>query len=228
MTEISHPRFPFDIIGFDLDGTLLDTTADLAAAVNHALASAGRATLTVDQVRPMVGGGGRHMLAQGMAATGGCSEEELDTLLQRLLAYYEAHIADLTRPFPGALAALERLADAGLKLAIVTNKREHLARLVLDQLDLTVRFATIIGGDRLGDGRGKPARDLIDLMINECGGGRAAFVGDTIYDVQAARNAGIPVVTFNPGFPDMPAGDLGADAVIEHYDQLLPTLERFG
>ncbi|MBB4152796.1 phosphoglycolate phosphatase [Sphingomonas jinjuensis] len=228
MTEISRPRFPFDIVGFDLDGTLLDTTADLAAAVNHALASAGRATLTIDQVRPMVGGGGRHMLAQGMAATGGCTDDELDALLQRLLAYYEEHIADLTRPFPGALAALDRLAEVGVKLAIVTNKRERLARLVLGQLRLTGRFATIIGGDRLGDGRGKPARDLIDLMIEECGGGRAAFVGDTVYDVEAARNAGISVVTFNPGFPDMPTGDLGADAVIDHYDALIPTLERLG
>jgi phosphoglycolate phosphatase len=152
----------------------------------------------------------------------------LDLLLQRLLAYYEAHIADLTRPFPGALAALDRLAAAGVKIAIVTNKRERLARLVLDQLGLTHRFATIIGGDRLGDGRAKPARDLIDLMVDECGGGRAAFVGDTVYDVQAARNAGIPVVTFNPGFPDMPAGDLGADAVIDHYDALIPAIERLG
>ena len=60
--------FSFDIVGFDLDGTLLDTSGDLAAAVNHALASAGRAPLPVERVRPMIGGGSRHMLAQGMAA----------------------------------------------------------------------------------------------------------------------------------------------------------------
>ncbi len=224
--------FPFSIVGFDLDGTLLDTSGDLAAAVNHALMSAGRPPLPVDRVKPMIGGGARHMLAQGMAATGGCTESELDTLQERLLAYYEAHLVVETKAFPGCLEALAALADRGVVLGVVPNKRQRFAQIILDRLGLSGRFATIIGGDTLGPERGKPEPDLIELMVQRCGpkasGGRAAFVGDSIYDVRAARAAGLPVIACSFGFLQQPVGTLGADAVIDRYDELLPTLERLG
>ena len=123
MTPNSSPRSPFDIVGFDLDGTLLDTSGDITAAVNHALASAGRDTLSVDRVRTMIGGGSRHMLAQGMAATGDCSEDELDRLQRRLLDYYAENIAVETQPFPHCLAALDTLAAGGARLAVVDRTR---------------------------------------------------------------------------------------------------------
>lgn len=220
--------FPFEIVGFDLDGTLVDSSGDLTAAVNHALAQAGRAPLTVAQVRPMIGGGSRHMLRQGMDATGGCTEEELDRLQALLLAHYEANIANETRPFPGCLEALDVLAARGVTLAVVTNKYEHLARLVLEELGLTARFATIIGGDTLGPGRGKPEPDTIRKMVADCGGGRAAFVGDSIYDVRAARAAGLPSVAVSFGFLTGPAEELEADALIDGYAELIPALERLG
>ncbi|HEX8384046.1 MAG TPA: HAD-IA family hydrolase [Sphingomonas sp.] len=220
--------FPFDVIGFDLDGTLLDTSGDLAAAVNHALHSVGRAPLSVERVRPMIGGGSRHMLAQGMAATGGCTDAELDLLQQRLLAFYEANIAVLTGPFPGALDALDELARRGVALGIVTNKNERLARLLLGELGLTDRFASIVGGDTLGPGRAKPLPDLVHLMVERCGDGRAAFVGDSIYDVTAGRAAGLPTVAVSFGFLQGPIEELGADAVIDHYAELIPALERLG
>lgn len=218
--------FPFAVVGFDLDGTLLDTSGDLAAAVNHALASAGRPPLAVEQVRPMIGGGSRHMLAQGMAATGGCSEAELDVLQRRLLDFYEANIAALTRPFPHALDALDALAARGVRLGIVTNKNERLARLVLGELGLTDRFDAILGGDTLGPGRAKPAPDPILAMVERCGGGRAAFVGDSIYDTQAARAAGCSSVAAGFGFLQQPVEELGADAVIDSFGELVGTLER--
>lgn len=230
MADLPSTPAGFDIVGFDLDGTLLDTSGDLAAAVNHALASAGRPTLPVERIRPMIGGGSRHMLAQGMAATGGCTEAELDILQARLLAHYEAHIADRTQPFPGCLAALDALAAAGATLAVVTNKNERLARIVLGALGMTDRFATIIGGDTLGPGRGKPKPDLIELMVERCAaknnGGSAVFVGDSIYDVEAARAAGLPVIACSFGFLAQPVESLGADAVIDHYDELMPALGR--
>lgn len=221
---MAHLRF--DIIGLDLDGTLLDTSGDLAAAVNHALASAGRPLLTVEQVKPMIGGGARHMLAQGMAATGGCDDAELDVLHRRLLDYYEANISRLTQPYPDALDTLDRLAATGIKLAIVTNKLERFARAVLGDLGLTDRFACIIGGDTMGPGNGKPSRKPIDAMIERCGGGTAAFVGDSIFDVAAAHAAGIPAVACRFGFLMQPVEELGADAIIDGFDQLIPTLER--
>ena len=218
--------FPFSIVGFDLDGTLLDTSGDLAAAVNHALASIGRAPLPVDRVRTMIGGGSRHMLAQGMAASGGCDEAALDGLQQRLLDFYEANIAVHTRPFPGTIDALDRLAASGVVLGVMTNKVERLARMVLEQLGLADRFAAIIGSDTMGPGTAKPSPIAIQAMIARCGGGRAAFVGDSVYDVQGAHAAGLPVIACAFGFLDRPVEALGADATIDDYADLIPTLER--
>ncbi|MFN3432977.1 MAG: HAD-IA family hydrolase [Sphingomonas sp.] len=217
---------PFDIVGFDLDGTLLDTSGDLAAAVNHALASADRPLLTVEQVKPMIGGGARHMLAQGMAATGGCDEPTLDVLHRRLLDYYEEHIAVLTQPYPGVLDALDTLAARGARLAVVTNKLEGLARKLLDALDLTSRFACIIGGDTMGAGNAKPSPKPIYEMLARCGGGTAAFVGDSIFDIRAGHAAGLPTIACSFGFLMQPVEELGADAVIDGYGELIPTLER--
>lgn len=217
-------EFPFDVVGFDLDGTLLDTSGDLAAAVDHALASAGRPPLGVERVRPMIGGGSRHMLAQGMDATGGHTEAELDELQARLLAFYEANIVVRTRPFPGALDALDALAARGVQLGIMTNKVERLAVKVLDALGLTARFAAVVGGDTVG--RGKPDPAGIIEMVRRCGGGRAAFVGDSTYDVEGARNAGLPVVAVSFGFLSQPVETLGADAVVDGYGDLVRALER--
>lgn len=217
---------PFDIVGFDLDGTLLDTSGDLAAAVNHALASAGRPALTVEQVKPMIGGGARHMLAQGMAATGGCDEATLEVLHRRLLEHYEANIAVLTRPYPQALAVLDELAARGARIAVVTNKLEGLARKVLDMLDLTRRFDCIIGGDTMGPGNAKPSPKPIYEMLARCGGGTAAFVGDSIFDIRAGQAAGLPTVACAFGFMMQPVEELGADAIIHGYGELIPALER--
>ncbi len=221
MTKIS-----FDIVGFDLDGTFVDTSGDLTQAVNHALADAGRPLLTRQQVIPMIGGGAKHMLRQGMEATGGCDEGELTRLHRLLLDHYEANIAVHSRPFPGAMAALDALAAMGVRVAIVTNKLEALARLLLDELAISDRFGCIIGGDTLGPGKSKPNRAPIDAMIKRCGGGRAAFVGDSHFDIDAARNAGIPSVACSFGFLMQPVAELRADAVIDHFDELLPTLAR--
>ncbi|SFP48370.1 HAD-IA family hydrolase [Sphingomonas rubra] len=217
---------PFDIVGFDMDGTLLDTSGDLAAAVNHALASAGRPPLTVAAIKPMIGGGARHMLAQGMAATGGCDDDELDVLHRRLLDHYEANMVVHTAPYPHALDALDALAARGVRLAVVTNKIERYAAEVLATLGLSDRFACLIGGDTLGAGNAKPSPAPIHAMIERCGGGRAAFVGDSIYDVRAAKAAGVPVIACAFGFLDRPVAELGADATVDDYRELLPTLER--
>lgn len=212
--------FPFTIVGFDLDGTLLDTSADLAAAVNHALATEGRAPLPVDRVRPMIGGGGRHMLSLALAATGGGDRSMLDRLYPVMIDFYAANIAIHTMPFPGALPMLDALAGLDVTIALVTNKAERLARLLLDAVGITGRFATIVGG------AGKPSPAPIEAMIARCGGGRAAFVGDSVYDVGAAHAAGIPAIACAFGFLNQPVETLGADAVIAHFDDLIPVLER--
>ena len=220
-------QFPFDVVGFDLDGTLVDSNRDLAPALNHALATIGRAPVAPETVREFVGGGTRLMLARALEHTGGAlPEAEFEATLGELLTYYEAHIADHTLPYPGCLEALDALAARGCKLAVITNKLEVFSRLLLDALDMTNRFELILGGDTLGPGRAKPAPDMIDTAILTLGGGTFAMVGDSSFDVRAARNARVPVVAVAFGYNDMPAAELGADAVIGHYDELLGALER--
>ena len=223
--------FPYDCVGFDLDGTLLDTAWDLGHALNHALSSIGRATIPLEDVRGLIGGGTGQMLRNGMARTGGVDEEILPDLTETLVTYYEANIARHTKLYPGGEAMLSALEARGVKLAVATNKREALAVRLFDALGLTHRFATIIGGDTLGLDRAKPKPDMLHEMVRRVQGTsgvavRAAFVGDTTYDVGAARAAGLPVIAVSFGFCDLPPHELGADAVIDHFNALIPTLER--
>lgn len=220
-------HFPFRIVGFDLDGTLLDTHADLGHALNHALVQIGRPTVPITEVRDLIGGGAKRMLQKALSVTGGpVSDATLSEMHRALIRFYDANIAVHTCLFPGGEAMLDDLASRGVQLAVVTNKLESLARKVLDELGLTERFFTIIGGDTLGPGRAKPAPDLLHEMLARSGGGAAAFVGDTTYDTGAARAAGLPCVAVSFGFCDLPPGELGADVVIDHFDQLIPALER--
>ena len=215
--------FRFTTVGFDLDGTLLDTSRDLGAAVNHALSLAGRAPVPHERVSGLIGGGARLMLNRALDLTGGSAGIDPEALFAELLTYYAANIAVHTGPYPGTLAMLDQLAAQGVKLAVVTNKREAMTRALLDALGLTDRFACIIGA---GTYLLKPAPAALNAMVVQCGGGAAAFVGDTTFDIGAARAAGLPSIAVSFGFCDAPPHELGADAVIDHFDQLIPALTR--
>lgn len=214
-------RFPFDIVGFDLDGTLLDTSRDLGAALNHALATIGRDPVPYEEVRNLIGGGSGLMLRRALALTGGDEGIEFEALRQVLIGHYGENIANHTTLFPGGEAMLDSLASAGVKLAVVTNKPHHLSLRLFDQLGLSHRFASIIGG---GIHPLKPAPDALYAMVAACGGGRAAYVGDTTFDTHAAAAAGMPCIAVSFGFNDLPPHDLEADSVIDHFDELLPAL----
>ena len=221
--------FPFDIVGFDLDGTLVDTNPDLAPAINVALEAAGRPTISADSTRKLIGGGSRKMLQRGLDLTGGpVPDRQFEELYARLLTFYEANIAVHSRPYPGALDALDELSGKGVRLAVVPNKPEYLAAKLLDALDMRARFASLLGGDTLGPGRGKPAPDMIIETIARCGGGSFAMVGDSSFDVRAAKAAGKPCVALSFGYNDLPVAELGADVVIDRYDELVPALAALG
>jgi phosphoglycolate phosphatase len=216
-------KIPFDIVGFDLDGTLIDTSGDLAAAVNFAIGTVGRAAFPVDAIRPFVGKGAKVMLERALAASGGCDEALLSDLLPVLLDHYQQNLAIHSIPYPGLAAAMDALDAAGVRLAICTNKAERFAVPLMHQLGLADRFASIIGGDTVGVGKPDPAP--IHAMIERAGGGRCVFVGDTINDIAGARNAGVPSVAVSFGFLDGPVEALDADGVIDHFDELVPLLE---
>lgn len=216
-------KFPRTIL-FDLDGTLVDTAPDLAAAMNHVLATFDRPPLPVDDVRHLVGHGARALINAGLAATGAARPDMIEAALPVFLDYYAAHIADASRGFDGVEPALDALAAAGCRLAICTNKPTGLAAALVAALGWQSRFAAIIGFDLAP--QPKPDAAHVHATLAACGGDAAtsAFVGDTATDVGAARNAGLPIVLVSFGFADAPAATLGADAVIDHYDLLLPAL----
>ena len=139
------------------------------------------------------------------------------------LEHYQAHIADNTRPFAGVEAALDALSAQGVALAICTNKLEGLARMLVDALGWNGRFEAIVGGDTLAVRKPDPAPLL--LAIDRAGGGPGAFVGDSITDTDTARAAAVPCVAVSFGFSDRPAEQLGADRLINHFDELSAVLE---
>lgn len=193
---------------FDLDGTLIDTAGDLAAAMNHALACAGRPPVEASAVRHLVGHGARAMLKAGFAAHGAAPDEKaMDGHVADFLDYYLAHIADLSRPFPGAVEALQDLADSGAALAVCTNKREAPARLLLETLGLTDRFVAIVGMDTTA--RAKPDPLPVRRCLDLAGVARAVFVGDSDTDIRAAANAGLPCLFADFGYGP---GDLAPTA----------------
>lgn len=212
----------FRTIAFDLDGTIADTAPDLMAALNHALEAADRPALPLLTVRSMIGHGTRALLRQGLAATGTATDAEIDASYPVLMTYYEQHICDETRAYPHVESALDALAAAGVSLAICTNKPARMSRLLIDALGWRDRFAAIVGGDTLSVT--KPNAAPLHHAIDLAGGGPAAFVGDSITDIDTARAAGVPCVAVSFGFADRPASALGADRTIDDFDELMAAL----
>jgi phosphoglycolate phosphatase len=213
-------------IVFDLDGTLVDTAPDLTAALNHALSTLGRAPVDPASVRHMVGHGARKLLENGLAATGGSTPELVEAGVTPFLDYYATHICAGSRPYPGVEAAMDALTAAGSTLAVCTNKPQALADALIAALGWTARFAAVVGADSVP--ARKPDPGHLDATLAAAGGSRAScvFVGDSIVDVGTARAAGVPVIAVSFGFSDRPVEDLGADAVIDHYDELLAAMSR--
>jgi phosphoglycolate phosphatase len=209
------------ILVFDLDGTLVDTAPDLVTTLNVIVAAIGRPPLAYAAAVMKVGYGARAMLEAALAETGGVPEPPgLDALTDRFIAHYADHIADRSRPFPGTVAALDRFAAQGWRLAVCTNKLEGLARQLLAELGLADRFAAITGPDTFGFRKPDP-RHLVET-IRLAGGDRdaAVMVGDSHVDVDTAKAAAVPVVAVSFGYSTRPVASLGADRVIDHYDQL--------
>ena len=184
---------------FDLDGTLIDTADDLGAALNHALVSAGLPSATFQSMRGYVGHGAAAMLAKAIRDIGVADEDvDREALLREFLSYYEAHIADNSRPFPGVIEAIAVLRRDGARIAICTNKRERFARLLIEKLSLGALFEAIVGADTASAPKPDPA------PLREClravSVGRGVLVGDSDTDIAAGVNAGMPVIISELGY----------------------------
>jgi phosphoglycolate phosphatase len=209
----------------DLDGTLVDSAPDLAGALNRLRAEQGLAALALAQVKDMVGDGVAKLVERGLPSSGAAAPGDRDRLVRRFLEIYEARLTAETRPYPGVVETLETLAAGGWRLAVCTNKPEAASREILEGLDLGRFFAAVGGGDSFAE-RKPAAGHLLDTLARMAAApASAVMVGDSHNDVLSARNAGLPVVLVGYGYSRVPPAELGADVLIERFDELPAALE---
>jgi phosphoglycolate phosphatase len=205
-------------IAFDLDGTLVDTAPDLVRALNAVIIPEGLAPVPVERVRAMVGRGARALVERAHAEQHrGLDQDRTTALVERFIEIYQDGIADHSCLFPGVEATLERLARAGATLSVCTNKPSGLSDLLISEFGLAGYFARIIGPDRTT--AKKPAADHILTALGD-GYARAAMIGDSAPDVDAARAAGIPSIVMSYGYSEAPAGSLGADRLLHDFSDI--------
>lgn len=212
---------------FDLDGTLVDTSPDLTAALNSVLVAAGRMPLPEEEVRHLVGRGARVLIERGMEVTGEPVDQALiPELLEDFLDHYGANIAAGSQPFPGAETAVRRLIAHGHPVGICTNKPIALSFKLMDALNLRRYFPVILGADSQPYRKPDP-RHLLDTVAKLGGDPRnAVMIGDSETDVKTAKAANIPVILVSFGYTEIPVGDLGGDAIIDHFDALDAAIAR--
>lgn len=187
----------YTTIIFDLDGTLLNTLADLAAATNHALAEHKLPQRTTDEVRLFVGNGIRKLIERAVPAD--TPAELLEKVFASFNKYYKQHCADNTRPYDGVPQLLQQLRAAGCRTAIVSNKADYgvqaLAKQYFDgQLDAAC-------GERAGIAK-KPAPDMLLAIMQQLNAEPAStiYIGDSDTDLDTARNAGVDCIGACWGF----------------------------
>lgn len=206
--------FPWPLVLFDLDGTLVDSAADIAEAVNRTLAELGHAREDEATVRSWIGLGTRVLLDSALRHAG--SSVDVDAVLPRLMVHYEDCLLLHARLYPGTAETLERLAAAGVAMSIATNKPERHARTLLDAMGIGHHFRHVVGGDTLAE-RKPAAMPLVHLAALH--GVRCAdtlMVGDSESDAGAARAAGMDLVLLRHGYPqDFDLERAGAVAVLD-------------
>ena len=206
----------------DLDGTLVDSVPDLAAALNRLMDRRGLARFSDAETARMVGDGARRLVERAFAARGRDADEPA---IESFLADYGAHLATGTRPYPGVESTLRAMTEAGWRLAVCTNKPEAMARALLATLGLADLFRAIGGGDSFPVRKPDPAHVLATLRAAGGTQDRAVMAGDHANDVLAATGAGLPCIFAAWGYGP-PAMASGAAAIAERFADLPPIAAR--
>lgn len=189
----------YELAIFDLDGTILDTLADLAGSINHGLAACGYPTRSLDEVRRFVGNGVRKLAERAVPA--GTAEADVERVLAAFKAHYAGHSMDETRPYPYITFLLNGLKLKGMRLAVVSNKLDSAVVPMCERFFPGVFDVTV--GERPGV-RKKPAPDAVEAVLTELGISRekAVYIGDSEVDVETAKNAGMDELAVTWGFRD--------------------------
>ncbi|WP_066569249.1 phosphoglycolate phosphatase [Snodgrassella sp. CFCC 13594] len=221
-------------IAFDLDGTLVDSLADLCAAANHVRGLFDLPALPEPAMAQFVGDGIGRMVHRALSGSrdGEVDEAEWSKGFVAFIEYYRSHLTTHTRPYPQVETALALFKTRGLPLAVITNKNERLATELLQQLGLVNEFSLIIGGDTLPEKKPAPlpvqhAADVLGVPIHAL-----LMVGDSVNDILAAKAAGALSCGVTWGYGDMNAlsskAETKPDIVIDHLPQIYDGLTAHG
>ena len=211
---------------FDLDGTLIDSAADLHSSINVVLARRGLPDLSLPQVVSMIGHGVRKLVERAFAASGRPLQgAALDAAYDEMVGVYESRLTELTTLMPGAAEAVRALHGAGVRLGVVTNKPHAATETILGHFGLLDPMLIVMGGDS-GLPR-KPAPDMLEVALYKLGLGPddAVMVGDSPADIDCARAAGVRSIAVRGGYTQKPADELGADLVIGSLAELVDALD---
>ncbi|OFV87175.1 MAG: phosphoglycolate phosphatase [Acidobacteria bacterium RBG_16_68_9] len=211
-------RLAVDHVVFDLDGTLVDSRADLAAAVNHMLHVLGLAPLTTDQVTRYVGEGARKLVERALGAE---DAHQVDEALPLFREFYRAHLLDRTRLYPGVAELLAILSESRLALSVLSNKPVAMSRAILDGLQVSPVFRAILGGDSLTARKPDPAGVEYIRALTNTSRDRMLLVGDSMIDVRTARAAGVAFCGVAWGFAPDDLRTAQVEPIIDHPGELL-------
>ncbi|MFZ4069143.1 MAG: HAD-IA family hydrolase [Caulobacterales bacterium] len=214
------------VIAFDLDGTLADTAPDLHTALCATMTEIGLPAPTFTAMRPMIGHGARVLIERaGAAAKEGFCTERLDQLTARFIAHYSQALAVESKANPGLSDCLDALSADGAAFVVCTNKRTDLSIQLLEALGLRARFRAIIGADAVAHKKPDPGHYRAAIAAGGGQIGRSLMVGDSAADFESAHGAGASCVLTTFGYSQVPVAELGATALIDHFDQL-PAIAR--
>lgn len=208
-------KFQPTAIVWDLDGTLVDSAPDLAAALNTVLDNRGFFTLSVDQVRTMIGNGVPKLVERGFNAVGVRPEPaQLEELIAMFVREYRKCATEHTHPYPGVVEVLQELHSMIIPMGICTNKPEIFTRQILESLGLSRYFSSVIGGDSTSAKKPDPEPVLACLRGLVAEPSLSLMIGDSIHDVHAARAAGVAIGVVPWGYRSVPVEELGADFIL--------------
>ena len=216
--------FPWKLVLFDLDGTLVDSAADIAEAVNRTLDELGHAREDEATVRSWIGLGTHVLLDSALRHAG--SRARVEDVMPRLMVHYEDCLLLHARLYPGTAETLAALADAGVAISMATNKPERMARVLVVEMGIAGFFTHVVGGDTLAE-RKPAALPLLHLAaLHGVSAADTLMVGDSEADADAAKAAGMDLVLLRHGYPrDFDLERAGAVAVLDDLSTL-PALRR--
>jgi phosphoglycolate phosphatase len=184
-----RPDRLIQLVIFDLDGTLIDSERDLVLSVNAARAHMGMGPLDHHLIASYVGNGAPVLIRRALGET--ATQEEIDRALQYFLAYYREHMLDNTRLYPGVRESLERLDEAGVLMAVLTNKPVRFSEALVEGLGVAAHFRRVYGGNSFREKKPYPVGVQTLLEELSAAAGSTLMVGDSAVDIRTARNAGI-------------------------------------